>query len=97
MSRTPPLFVQLLPQLPHISEWSAFCRTGRMSVENPNELPGDFRKNHRPIAADQMTLSQASYLMTLCEETGEVLDDSLSWAEASELIQRLERATGRAA
>jgi hypothetical protein len=44
-----------------------------------------------------MTLSQASYLMTLCEETNEVLDDSLSQAEAAELIHQLELATGRAA
>ncbi|RYZ04261.1 MAG: DUF3072 domain-containing protein [Myxococcales bacterium] len=43
-----------------------------------------------------MTLSQASYLMTLCEETNEVLDDSLSQAEAAELIYQLELATGRA-
>jgi hypothetical protein len=34
--------------------------------------------------------------MTLCEETNEVLDDSLSQAEAAELIHQLEIATGRA-
>jgi hypothetical protein len=33
--------------------------------------------------------------MTLCEETGEVLDDSLTRAEAAQLIKQLELATGR--
>jgi hypothetical protein len=42
-----------------------------------------------------MTLAQASYLMTLCEETGEVLDDSLTQAEAAERIAQLEDITGR--
>jgi hypothetical protein len=42
-----------------------------------------------------MTLSQASYLMMLCEETGELLDDSLTQAEAVDLIHELELATGR--
>lgn len=68
-----------------------------MSVENPNELPVGY---HGRTAAygphAPMTLSQASYLMTLCEETNEVLDDSLSQAEAAEMIHQLELATGRA-
>ena len=42
-----------------------------------------------------MTLGQASYLMTLCEETGEILDDSLTRAEAAKLIAELEDVTGR--
>jgi len=68
-----------------------------MSVQNPNELPAGY--HGRPAAYGPhapMTLSQASYLMTLCEETNEVLDDSLSQAEAAELIHQLELATGRA-
>ncbi len=68
-----------------------------MTVVNPNELPVGYRgkvADYGPHAP--MTLSQASYLMTLCEETNEVLDDSLSQAEAAELIHHLEVATGRA-
>jgi hypothetical protein len=68
-----------------------------MSVQNPNELPLEYRGRtaaYGPHAP--MTLSQASYLMTLCEETNEVLDDSLSQAEAADLIHQLELATGRA-
>jgi hypothetical protein len=68
-----------------------------MTVENPNELPVGYRgrpTEYGPHAP--MTLSQASYLMALCEETHEVLDDSLSQAEAAELIHQLEVATGRA-
>ena len=42
-----------------------------------------------------MTLAQASYLMMLCEETGEVLDDSLTETEAARRIAELEDATGR--
>jgi hypothetical protein len=33
--------------------------------------------------------------MTLCEEAGEVLDDSLTRAEAADLIAQLEDVTGR--
>jgi Protein of unknown function (DUF3072) len=42
-----------------------------------------------------MTLAQASYLMMLCEETHQVLDDSLTEAEAAGRIAELEEATGR--
>jgi hypothetical protein len=71
-----------------------------MAVENPNEVPTGFRGKwlRERYGADDgapMTLSQASYLMTLCEETGEVLDDSLTRAEAAGLIKELELATGR--
>jgi hypothetical protein len=75
-----------------------------MTVENPNEVPTGFRgkwlreRYGQRYGADDgapMTLSQASYLMTLCEETGEVLDDSLTRAEAVERIKELELATGR--
>ena len=68
-----------------------------MSVESPNELPVGYHGRgaaYGPHAP--MTLSQASYLMTLCEETNELLDDSLSQDEAAELINQLELATGRA-
>lgn len=73
-----------------------------MSVQYPNEVANGrsvkyARDTH--LATDPehapMTLAQASYLMTLCEETDEVLDDSLTQAEAAELIAQLEDVTGR--
>ena len=72
----------------------------RTRVQNPNELPAHFPSAQQfestPRYGDgPMTLSQASYLMMLCEETGEVLDDSLTQAEAVERIRTLEQATGR--
>ncbi len=73
-----------------------------MSVEYPNEVVGGAvtkyaRESRFGVGPGQapMTLSQASYLMTLCEETGEILDDSLTQAEAAELIAELEDVTGR--
>jgi hypothetical protein len=68
-----------------------------MSVQSTNEVAVTHHGGaiaYGPHAP--MTLSQASYLMTLCQETNEVLDDSLSQAEAAELIYQLELATGRA-
>lgn len=73
-----------------------------MSVHYPNEVVAgrtikyarDTRVGIDPKCAP-MTLAQASYLMTLCEEAQEVLDDSLTQAEAAELIARLEDVTGR--
>lgn len=68
-----------------------------MTVSNPNELPTTYRGKPAPYGPHApMTLSQASYLMTLCEETGDVLDDSLTQAEAADLIHQLELTTGRA-
>lgn len=72
----------------------------RARVQSPNELPPTVLDRQRVAetlraSVGPMTLSQASYLMMLCEETGEVLDDSLTQAEAAELIHELERATGR--
>lgn len=73
-----------------------------MRVESPNEVTTGAarkydRRSHTELKQDSapMTLSQASYLMMLCEETDEVLDDSLTQAEAAQLIERLEDATGR--
>lgn len=73
-----------------------------MSVQYPNEVAAGYsvkyaresRSGVDPKSAP-MTLAQASYLMTLCEETGEVLDDSLTQAQAAELIAQLEDVTGR--
>jgi Protein of unknown function (DUF3072) len=44
---------------------------------------------------EPMTGPQASYLETLAREAGEDLPDNLTKAEASELIERLQAATGR--
>jgi|GEM_PF-3905010 len=73
-----------------------------MSVQYPNEVTtGSSLKYARETRAGKdpqrtpMTLSQASYLMTLCEETGEILDDSLTQAQAAARIAELEDVTGR--
>ena len=78
----------------------AVLKPMRARIQSPNELPPAFPRaqpfESAPRDSDgPMTLSQASYLMMLCEETGELLDDSLTQAEAVDLIHALERATGR--
>lgn len=73
-----------------------------MSVQYPNEVANghsvEYAHDTRSGADARrapMTLAQASYLMTLCEETQEVFDDSLNQAEAAERIADLEDVTGR--
>jgi hypothetical protein len=73
-----------------------------MRVQYPNEVRTEVahkyvRDTHpeRDPQLTPMTLAQASYLMTLCEETGEELDDSLTRAEAAKRIAELEDVTGR--
>jgi hypothetical protein len=44
---------------------------------------------------EPMTGAQASYLRTLCEETGEAFDEGLSKAKASEMIDRLKAESPR--
>jgi NTP pyrophosphatase (non-canonical NTP hydrolase) len=44
---------------------------------------------------ESMTGAQASYLKTLCEEAGEVFDNTLSKADASKRIEELQAKTGR--
>jgi hypothetical protein len=44
---------------------------------------------------EKMTMAQASYLKTLCEEAGEEYDPSLTKAEASKRIDELQAVTGR--
>jgi hypothetical protein len=44
---------------------------------------------------EPMTGAQASYLKTLCEEANENFDASLTKANASEMIDRLQSKTGR--
>ena len=44
---------------------------------------------------EPMTGAQASYLQTLCEETGETFDESLTKAEASQKIDALQMKSDR--
>lgn len=53
--------------------------TGNMQKDPENWVTG----------GEPMTGAQASYLKTLCEETGEAFDDTLTKAQASERIDRL--------
>ena len=46
---------------------------------------------------EPMTDAQRSYLQTLCRETGEEFDDSLSKAEASKMIDELRERSPRLA
>jgi hypothetical protein len=53
--------------------------TGNMQKDPENWVTGD----------EPMTGAQASYLKTLCEETGETFDEKLTKAEASDKIDAL--------
>ena len=57
---------------------------------NAEKDPADWTTGDEP-----MTGAQASYLKTLCEETGEDFDDSLSKAGASQMIDRLKNKSPR--
>ena len=48
-------------------------------------------------AGERMTDAQASYLKTLCEEAGEPFRGDLTKAEASEMIDKLQKKTDRGA
>jgi Protein of unknown function (DUF3072) len=62
-----------------------------MSDDRPAEKPTD-----EWVTGDEpMTGPQASYLATLAREAGEELPDNLTKAQASEMIDRLQAATGR--
>jgi hypothetical protein len=54
--------------------------------------PDDWKTGDEP-----MTEAQRSYLRTLCEETGEEFDDSMSKAEASKRIDELRARSPRLA
>ena len=59
----------------------------KLDLANPGNLqkdPEDWITGDEP-----MTGAQASYLKTLCEETGETFDDKLTKAQASEKIDNL--------
>ena len=61
------------------------------------EAPGNAIKDPDDwVTGDEpMTGAQASYLKTLCEETGEKFDEGLTKAEASEMIDRLQGESDR--
>lgn len=61
--------------------------TDDRSAEKPTE---DWVTGEEP-----MTGPQASYLQTLAREANETIPDDLTKAQASELIDRLQRTTGR--
>ena len=57
---------------------------------NAEKDPKDWVTGDEP-----MTGAQASYLRTLCEETGEEFDENLTKAQASEMIDRLKAESPR--
>ncbi len=57
---------------------------------NAEKDPSDWVTGDEP-----MTGAQASYLKTLCEETGHEFDESLSKADASKLIDELKNESPR--
>jgi hypothetical protein len=59
---------------------------------NPEKDPEDWTTGDEP-----MTGPQRSYLQTLAREAGEEVPADLTKAQASELIDRLQQATGRGA
>jgi Protein of unknown function (DUF3072) len=59
-------------------------------TSNAEKDPEDWTTGDEP-----MTGPQRSYLHTLAREAGEDVPDDLTKAQASELIDRLQRATGR--
>ncbi len=60
------------------------------SQSNTEKDPEDWVTGDEP-----MTGAQASYLKTLCEETGEEFDDKLSKADASKKIDELKSRSPR--
>ena len=59
---------------------------------NTIKNPKDWTTGDEP-----MTGAQRSYLKTLSEEAGESFDENLTKAKASQLIEKLQRRTGRGA
>jgi hypothetical protein len=68
--------------------------TDRNTAEHPD---GNMIKDpDNWVTGDQpMTGAQRSYLHTLAEEAGEEVDDDLTKAEASKMIDELQEKTGR--
>lgn len=65
---------------------------GQAPNENAEKDPSDWVTGEEP-----MTGPQRSYLQTLAQEAGTEVDEHLTKAQASELIDRLQTQTGRGA
>jgi|SRR5581483_1891241 len=82
------------------SDGGTFAFSSPMTKHGTHELdqptlqrnPDDWKTGDEP-----MTDAQRSYLETLCRETGEAFDDSLSKAEASKRIDQLRERSPRLA
>jgi hypothetical protein len=66
------------------------ANTGGADDSNMKKDPADWKTGDEP-----MTGAQKSYLQTLCEETGEKFDESLTKAQASEMIDELRKKSPR--
>jgi hypothetical protein len=67
-------------------------RTAELTDGNTIKDPDNWVTGDEPL-----TGAQRSYLHTLAEEAGEEVDDDLTKAEASKLIDELQEKTGRGA
>ena len=65
--------------------------------QTPKDAPSNTVKDPADwtTGEESMTGAQASYLKTLCEETGEPFDETLTKAQASRHIDELQEKTGR--
>lgn len=70
---------------PKLRTDQASRNTGNLQKDPDDWVTGD----------EKMTMAQASYLKTLCEEAGDEYDASLTKAEASKRIDELQALTGR--
>ena len=70
----------------------------KRETTNPTVLPAVQRDPDEWKTGDEpMTDAQRSYLETLCRETGEEFDDTLTKADASKRIDELRRRSPRLA
>jgi hypothetical protein len=68
----------------------AFCSPMKNQTTHENDEPALQRDPDEWKTGDEpMTDAQRSYLETLCRETGEVFDETLSKADASKRIDEL--------
>ena len=69
--------------------------TDRRTAEQANEGNTIKDPDNWVTGDEPLTGAQRSYLHTLAEEAGEQVDDDLTKAEASKLIDELQEKTGR--
>ena len=67
------------------------------SADDTTEAPLQRNPDEWKTGDEPMTYAQRSYLETLCRETGEKFDDSLSKADASKRIDELRERSPRLA